>query len=45
MTSSSLAILQVQLPHGGADEHPLTRSVVNLGRAADNDVILEDPQV
>jgi ABC-type multidrug transport system ATPase subunit/pSer/pThr/pTyr-binding forkhead associated (FHA) protein len=39
------AILQVQLARGGTDEHPLTCSEINLGRAPDNDVILDDPQV
>lgn len=42
---STVAILQVQLARGGADEHPLTRHMVNIGRASDNDVILDDPQV
>ncbi len=45
MSSAVVAILQVRLPHGGVDEHPLTRPVIHLGRAADNDVILDDPQV
>ncbi|MBN1888202.1 MAG: FHA domain-containing protein [Thermoflexales bacterium] len=39
------AILQVQLARGGTDEHPLARAEINLGRAPDNDVILDDPQV
>lgn len=41
-----LAILQLQLIRSGAsDEHPFTQSVLTVGRADDNAVILEDPQV
>ncbi len=40
------AILQIQLIRSGAsDEHPFAQSVLNIGRAADNDIVLEDPQV
>ena len=44
MAEITLAVLQAQWA-GGSDEHALTRSPINLGRAADNDVILDDPQV
>ena len=40
-----IAVLQAQCAGGGADAHALTRSTVNLGRTADNDIILDDPQV
>ncbi|RYU58202.1 FHA domain-containing protein [Methylolobus aquaticus] len=40
-----LAILEVQFAWGGSDEHALTQPVTHIGRAADNDVILNDPQV
>ncbi|MBM4200468.1 MAG: FHA domain-containing protein, partial [Gammaproteobacteria bacterium] len=42
---SAIAILQVQFAWGGSDEHALTQSLTQIGRAADNDVILNDPQV
>ncbi len=46
MPSATLAILQIQLVRAGySDEHRFSQSVLNIGRAADNDVILDDPQV
>lgn len=46
MPSATLAILQIQLIRSGAsDEHPFRQSVLNIGRAGDNDIVLEDPQV
>ncbi len=46
LTGSPVAVLQIQLIRSGAsDEHLLGQSVLNIGRAKDNDVILEDPQV
>ena len=40
-----LAILQIQTSGGGRDEHPLRKPKVSIGRASDNDVILDDKQV
>ena len=46
MTTSPIATLQIQLIRSGAtDEHPFVTPTLNVGRADDNDVILEDPQV
>src|SRR5512136_1657190 len=46
MPSTILAILQVQLVRSGAsDEHPFAQSTLNIGRASDNDIVLEDPLV
>jgi len=46
LTGSPIAVLQIQFIRSGAiDEHPFAQSALNLGRAKDNDVILEDPQV
>lgn len=41
----ALAVLQVRLARGGQDEHPLLSSDVTLGRADDNDIILDGPLV
>lgn len=38
-------VLQVRLADGSHGEHPLLKPVVALGRADDNDVILESPMV
>ena len=41
-----LATLQIQLIRSGAsDEHPFTQPVLTLGRANDNAIVLQDPQV
>ena len=46
MPSVTLAILQVQLIRSGAsDEHPFAQPILNIGRASDNDIVLEDPLV
>lgn len=39
------AVLQVRLTRGGQDEHPLLSNDVSLGRAEDNDIILDGPLV
>ena len=41
----ALAVLQVRLSRGGQDEHPLLSQEVSLGRADDNDIILDGPLV
>lgn len=38
-------VLQVRLARGGQDEHPLLSNEVSLGRADDNDIILDGPLV
>ena len=43
--SSPLAILQVQVAGCGLDEHPIVKSEVAIGRASDNDFVLDDLQV
>jgi ABC-type multidrug transport system ATPase subunit len=40
-----LGVLQVQIARGGQDQLPLYHTVVQLGRAKSNDVILDDPNV
>lgn len=40
-----LAVLQLRLARGGQDEHPLLSNEVSLGRADDNDIILDGPLV
>ncbi len=39
------AVLQVRLTRGGQDEYPLLANDVSLGRADDNDIILDGPLV
>jgi pSer/pThr/pTyr-binding forkhead associated (FHA) protein len=46
LTGSPVAVLQIQIIRTRAsDELPFAQSVLNVGRAPDNDVILQDPQV
>lgn len=43
--SAARVVLQVRLSRGGQDEHPLTGNEVSLGRADDNDIVLDGPLV
>ena len=43
--SPPFAILQVQVAGCGLDEHPIVRSEVSIGRAPDNEIVLDDLQV
>ncbi|MBC8254794.1 MAG: FHA domain-containing protein, partial [Ardenticatenia bacterium] len=46
MTKSPIGVLQIQIIRSGAsDEHPFTKPILNIGRASDNDVMLEDAAV
>mgnify|MGYP001078840156 CR=1 FL=1 len=38
-------VLQVRLARGGQDEHPILKPDVSIGRASDNDFVLESSQV
>ncbi len=45
MSNAFPYILQIRMGTGVPDEHPLWQGELTLGRARDNDVILDDPKV
>jgi ABC transport system ATP-binding/permease protein len=45
VSDAIIAVLQAQWAGGATDEHALTRPELDMGRAADCDLILDDPQV
>jgi len=45
LATPAIAILEAQLPDGGAHTYPVRSQQLSIGRAEDNDVILDDPRV